>query len=78
MQRRHQRVAAAFDVHHEEATRRVGFDLGPEISRSVSGIPMCSMSSLRTHFNSPSSMVIEVISFGSMVQWLRRRRSASG
>ena len=30
MQRRHQRVAAAFDVHHEEATRRVGFDLGPE------------------------------------------------
>ena len=30
MQRRHQRVAAAFDVHHEEATRRVGFDLGPQ------------------------------------------------
>ena len=30
VQRGHQRVAAAFDVYHEEATRRVGFDLGPQ------------------------------------------------
>ena len=30
MQRGHQRVTAAFDVHHEETIRRVGFDLGPQ------------------------------------------------
>ena len=67
-QRGHQRVAAAFNVHHKEATWRVGFDLWPQYFPVGVGDANV-LNVLVTH---PLQLtfvhVIEVISFGSMVR----------